>query len=72
MASKKNLIGLEASPQQKDTGMTSPIRRNVIEISNSREAVYRYNLKKDPHRYRGQSPAERYRYDLANGYKCFL
>ncbi len=38
MASKKNFIGMEASPQQKDTGMTSPIYINGIEASN----WYRY------------------------------
>jgi hypothetical protein len=43
MASKKNLIGLEVSQQQKDTSMNSPIDINAIEASNSREVqVYRY------------------------------
>ncbi len=37
-ASTVDLIGIEASPQQKDTGMTSPIDR--IEASNRREVQY--------------------------------
>jgi hypothetical protein len=66
MASKKNLIGLEASPQQKDTGMTSPVDVNEIEAINSREEQeYRYGLLKEPHWIRGQSVAERYKYELA-------
>jgi hypothetical protein len=47
MTSKKNLIGLEASPQQKDTGMTSPVDINGIEARNSREVQgCRYGLQK--------------------------
>jgi hypothetical protein len=45
MASKKNLIGLEVSQLQKDTGMTSPVDINGIEASNRREIQgYRYGL----------------------------
>jgi hypothetical protein len=45
MASKKNLIGLEVSQKQKDTGMTSPIDINSIEARNSREVQgCRYGL----------------------------
>jgi hypothetical protein len=45
-ASTADLIGIEASPQQKDTGMTSPVDINGIEASNSREVQgCRYGLK---------------------------
>jgi hypothetical protein len=43
-ASTGDLIGIEASPQQKDTGMTSPVDINGIEARNCREVVNRYGL----------------------------
>jgi hypothetical protein len=47
--------------------MNSPNDVNGIEASNIREVqVYRYGLYREPHWIRGQSVAERYRYDLAN------